>query len=290
MNKCKMCPRNCGADRNNGCGVCGANFRLKVAKVMLHNWEEPCISLGKGSGAIFFSNCPLKCIFCQNYEISQLGNGKEIGVDDLVMWFKRLEKMGAENINLVSPTQYTDQIIKALKQYKPHVPVVWNTNSYEKPEVLDKLQGFIDIFLADLKYCDSKFSTEFSGVADYFNVATKAILKMRELVPSDEFNGDKMVKGLIVRHLVLPGCIEDSKCVLDWIKNNLGANTIVSVMNQYVPYYKAKNHKQLGRKVTAREYSAVCDYALNLGFENGYFQSGESACESYIPNFTTFLD
>ncbi len=290
MTKCNMCPRNCNIDRNEKVGVCGASNKLKVAKIMLHNWEEPCISLGKGSGAIFFSHCSLKCIFCQNYEISQLGNGKEITTAKLVDLIKQLEKMGAENINLVSPTHYTQQIVEALKQYKPKVPVVWNTNSYEKVEVIDNLYGLVDIFLADLKYCDPNMSLEYSGAKDYFDVATKAILEYRKLVPTDEFNGEKMTRGLIVRHLVMPNGVEDSKRVFDWIKTNLGTNTIVSVMNQYTPYYKAKNHKLLSRKVTAREYDAVCDYVVNLGFENGYFQSDESASECYIPNFTQFLD
>lgn len=287
--RCEMCPRKCGANRNKTNGFCGANNTLKVAKIMLHDWEEPCISLGKGSGAIFFSNCPLKCVFCQNYEISQLGKGKEISVDQLVDYFKMLEEKGAENINLVSPTQYTKQIVEALKLYKPIIPVVWNTNGYENPEELKTLKGYVDIFLTDLKYVDSSLSKEYSGCADYFDKTSKAILVMRDMV-KDVFDGDKMMSGLIVRHLVLPNATEDSKAVFDWIYSRLGKNTIVSVMNQYVPYFKAKNHKLLNRKVTAREYERVCDYVLNLGFENGYFQSDESACEDYIPNFTQFLD
>lgn len=285
-----MCPRNCGADRSRQKGVCGAGENIKVAKIMLHKWEEPCISLGKGSGAIFFSFCPLKCIFCQNYEISQLGAGKDISVAKLVEWFKKLEEMGAENINLVSPTQYSYQIIEALQMYKPKIPVVWNTNSYEKPEVIGKLYGLVDIFLADLKYYGENIALEFSKVGDYFDIASKAILEMRKVVGVDEFDGEKMTRGIIVRHLVLPGGVEDSKLVLDWIKNNLGVNTIVSIMNQYVPCYEAKNHKLLGRKVTTREYRAVCDYAINLGFCNGYFQSNESASECFIPDFTKFFD
>lgn len=288
-NKCEMCPRKCGADRKKTCGFCGASDTIKVAKIMLHNWEEPCISIGRGSGAIFFSNCPLKCIFCQNYEISQLGTGREISVSELVDYMKLLEEKGAENINLVSPTQYTKQILEALKIYKPKVPVVWNTNSYENIEELKLLDGLVDIFLADLKYVSPVLSKEYSGCADYFDKASKAILTMRGMV-KDVFDGEKMLKGLIVRHLVLPGATEDSKDVFDWINTYLGKNTIVSVMNQYVPYYKAKNHKLLNRKVTALEYNRVCDYVLNLGFENGYFQSDESACEEYIPNFTQFLD
>ncbi len=289
MNKCEMCPRACGANRETGVGYCGASDTLKIAKIMLHNWEEPCISLNKGSGAIFFSNCPLKCIFCQNYEISQLGAGKNVTIPEFIELMKKLEEMGAENINLVSPTQYTDQIIEALKTYKPKVPVIWNTNSYDRPEKLEQLRGLVDIFLADLKYFDEGLSKEFSACPDYFKIASEAILKMRSLV-KDNFDGEKMTSGLIIRHLVLPGCVEDSKRVFDWIARVFDKNTIVSVMNQYVPYYKAKNHILLNRKVTPREYSKVCDYVLALGFENGYFQSGESACEEYIPNFTQFLD
>jgi len=289
MSKCEMCPRKCGLDRKTHAGYCGASDTLKIAKIMLHNWEEPCISLGKGSGAIFFSNCPLKCIFCQNYEISQLGVGKEVRINEFIDLIKKLEEMGAENINLVSPTQYTDQIITALKMYKPSVPVIWNTNSYDRPEKIEELKGLVDIFLADLKYYDDALSLEYSACPDYFDVASKAILKMRSLV-KDTFDGEKLTSGLIIRHLVLPGCVEDSKRVFDWLSRNFDKNTIVSVMNQYVPYYKAKNHKRLNRKVTPREYSRVCDYVLALGFDNGYFQSAESACEEYIPNFTQFLD
>lgn len=288
-NRCEMCPRKCGANRKERVGLCGSNEKMKVAKIMLHNWEEPCISLGKGSGAIFFSNCPLKCIFCQNYEISQLGRGREISKEDLIEIIKDLEKRGAENINLVSPTQYTDQIVEALKEYKPNIPVVWNTNGYENVENIEKLKGLVDIFLTDLKYFDSDLSKELSSCGDYFEKTSLAILKMREVV-SDEFCGEKMMSGLIVRHLVLPGCVSDSGQVFDWIARVIGKNTIVSVMNQYVPYYKAKNHKLLNRKVTLSEYNEVCDYVLSLGFENGYFQSQESACEEFIPDFTKFLD
>lgn len=286
---CEMCPRKCGADRTGGFGFCGSNDKIKVAKVMLHKWEEPCISLGKGSGAIFFSNCPLKCIFCQNYEISQLGKGKEITKGELIEIIKDLEKRGAENINLVSPTQYADQILEVLKEYKPKVPVVWNTNSYENVENIEKLKGLVDIFLADLKYFDSDISKEYSACVDYFEKSSMAIKKMREIT-ADSFCGEKMMSGLIVRHLVLPGHVTDSKRVFDWIAEVVGENTIVSVMNQYVPCYKAKNHKLLNRKVKQSEYDEVCDYVINLGFENGYFQSQESACEEFIPDFTKFLD
>lgn len=288
-NSCQMCPRKCGADRAKTVGFCGAGEKLKIAKIMLHKWEEPCISLNKGSGAIFFSNCPLKCVFCQNYEISQLGNGREVSIDEFIELMKKLEEMGAENINFVSPTQYSYQIAMALKKYKPSVPVVWNTNSYENEETLEILSGLVDIFLADLKYVDNGLSQEFSGCGDYFEKSSKAILKMRELVP-DRFDGEKLVSGVIVRHLVLPNCAWDSKQVFDWIEQNLGTETIISVMNQYIPYYKAKNHKLLNRKVEQSEYDEVCDYVLSLGFENGYFQSAESACEEYVPDFTQFLE
>lgn len=279
-----MCPRSCNVDRSKVSGFCGSNDKIKIGKVMLHSWEEPILA-EKNSGAIFFSNCPLKCIFCQNYEISQEGKGKDFSVDELVDVIKQLEGMGAENIDLVSPTQYTDQIVKALKIYKPKVPVVWNSNGYESIESLEKLKGLVDIFMPDLKYVSSKISLEYSKCADYFEKTSQAILKMRELQPQDEYKEGKLIKGMIVRHLVLPNTYLDTKLVLKWIKNNLGKDTIISVMSQYTPYYLANCHTVLKNKISEREYKRVEKTVFELGFENGFLQELNSADECYIPDF-----
>lgn len=284
MERCTLCPRACAIDRSKKQGFCGSNDKIRIGKIMLHSWEEPILAR-KNSGAIFFSNCPLKCVFCQNYLISQEGHGKEFTATDLVDIMKDLEKRGAENIDLVSPTQYTDQIIEALKIYKPKVPVVWNSNGYESVETLERLRGLVDIFLPDFKYVSSRVSLEYSKCADYFEKTSKAILKMRELQPEDVYEDGKLKRGLIIRHLVLPQNYLDTKLVLKWIKDNLGQNTIISIMSQYVPYYKAKDHATLGRKLTEREYSKVANLVFDMGFENGFLQELNSADECYIPEF-----
>lgn len=280
-----ICPRNCKIDRINKMGYCSSTNKIKIAKVMRHFWEEPIISGENGSGAIFFSNCNLKCIFCQNYEISSKGFGKEYEISDLVNIFKDLEKKKVSNINLVSPTQYTSQIIEALKIYKPNIPIVWNSNGYEKPETLSMLKDYVDIYLCDLKYYDEKLSLEFSGARDYFKYASKSIIQMRKNQPSDIIENEIMKKGLIIRHLVMPNCVQDSFNVLDWIASHLGNKTYISIMNQYIPYYKAIDNKLIGRKIRPLEYKAVKSHALNLGFENGFFQEKESADTCYIPKF-----
>lgn len=279
-----MCPRACNIDRSIKQGFCGSDNKIKIGKIMLHKWEEPILAK-ENSGAIFFSNCPLKCIFCQNYEISQQGNGRYFTVEELVEIFKDLEARGAENIDLVSPTQYADQIIEALKIYKPKVPVVWNSNGYERLETLDKLKGLVDIFLPDFKYASNKLAAEYSKCNNYYEYATKAILKMRELCPEDIYDGDKLVKGIIVRHLVLPGHYLNTKLVLMWIKENLGTDTIISIMSQYVPYYLSKSHKILSRRLNNKEYQKVENLVCELGFENGFLQELSSADECYIPSF-----
>jgi putative pyruvate formate lyase activating enzyme len=279
-----MCPRSCNVDRSVKCGFCGSNNKVKIGKIMLHKWEEPILAK-ENSGAIFFSNCPLKCVFCQNYEISQQGKGKYFSVEELVEVFKDLEGRGAENIDLVSPTQYSQQIIEALKIYKPKVPVVWNSNGYESVETLEKLKGLVDIFLPDIKYASDKLALEYSKCADYFEYATKAILKMREICPEDIYEGDKLIRGMIVRHLVLPGNYLNTKLVLKWIKDYLGDNTIISIMSQYVPYYMSINHNLLSRSINVWEYEKVEKLVFDLGFKNGFLQELSSADECYIPDF-----
>ncbi len=284
---CKVCPRQCKVDRTVKLGFCGQSNMVKIAKVMLHQWEEPIISGGKGSGAIFFSGCNLKCIYCQNYQISSLGEGKEVTIEGLADLFKQLEQSGAENINLVTPTHFTNQIIKALKIYRPKIPIVWNTSGYESVETIKKLKNYVDIYLTDLKYCSRVLSTEFSCATDYFDVATKAILEMRKNQPEDIIENGLMKKGLIVRHLVLPTFVHDSINVFNWIYENLGTSTYISVMSQYTPCYKALKHKILKKKLKKKDYDKLLMHIVDLGFENGFVQDLSSSTCEFIPDFTS---
>lgn len=282
---CNLCPRKCGVNRNLKQGFCGANNTIKVSKVMLHTWEEPIISGEDGSGAIFFSNCSLKCIYCQNYQISSEGNGKEVSVQNLAEIFKKLESFGATNINLVSPTHYTNEIIEALNIYKPKIPIVWNTSGYETVENIKKLKNYVDIYLTDFKYYSSEISKELSKAENYFECCSEAIKQMRKNQPCDIIKNGLMKKGLIIRHLVLPNLQEDSKKVLNYIASNFGNKTYISIMSQYVPCYKALTHKYINRKLKKLEYRIVLKEIEKLGFTNGFIQDFESADSCYTPNF-----
>ena len=279
---CQICPRKCFVDRNKNIGFCGASS-LKIAKVMLHFWEEPIISGEKGSGAIFFSGCPLKCEYCQNHEISFEGNGEEKTVLELVEIIKNLEKMGAENINFVTPTHFTNEIIEALNIYRPKIPIVWNTSGYETVETIQKLKDYVDIYLTDLKYFSSELSLKYSKAKDYFEFASKAILEMRKNQPKDIIKDGMMKEGVIIRHLVLPSHFEDSKKVLNWISENLGNNTFISVMSQFTPQKNAK--PPLNRILTPLEYKIVVKECEKLGFTNGFIQELSSATSFYTPKF-----
>ena len=282
--KCEICPRKCKINREKQVGFCGAKT-LKIAKVMLHEWEEPIISGERGSGAIFFSHCSLKCLYCQNCEISSFGEGKELSVEQLAEIFKDLEKAGANNINLVSPTHYLNEIISAFKIYKPKIPIVWNTSGFETVETIKKLKNYVDIFLTDLKYFSPELSKDFSKAENYFEFASKAILQMRKNQPKDIIENGIMKKGLIVRHLVLPSCHYDSIKIFNWINKNLENETIVSLMSQYIPCHEALNNKKLNRKLKPLEYKIVLSHVEKLGFKNGYFQDFSSAQSCYIPDF-----
>lgn len=282
--KCELCPRKCGVNREENAGFCGVKT-LKVARVMLHMWEEPIISVGKGSGAIFFSGCNLKCLYCQNFEISHQAKGNEISPNGLAEIFKDLERRGAANINLVTPTHFADGIVEALEIYRPKIPIVWNTSGYEEVETIKKISKYVDVYLTDLKYFSSELSKNFSNAENYFEKASKAILEMRKAQPKDVVENGVMKKGLIVRHLVLPGCVKDSIKVLDWINENLGSETYLSLMNQYTPCYKASENELLKRKIKPLEYKVAQAHVLKLGFENGFFQEPQSASKKYIPKF-----
>ena len=286
MSLCNSCPRKCNIDRETARSVCGAPAAYKVARAALHFWEEPCISGERGSGTVFFSGCSLKCVFCQNYEISRNAFGKEITEERLIEIFTELENQGAHNINLVNPTHYTSQLAETLKKYKPSVPVVWNTGGYDSVESLRKLDGLVDIYLADIKYVSETVSKKYSGAQDYFAVASEAVLEMQRQVGGNIFDDDGiMKKGIIIRHLVLPGNISQAFRVMDWIKENLPVNTILSLMCQYTPCGKAKDYPTINRRISVREYEMVLDYALDLGLENVFVQEYDSSSEEYIPAF-----
>lgn len=281
--RCLDCPRGCDLEGNK-LGFCGKSTKfLRVSKVMKHFWEEPVISGKKGSGAIFFSHCNLKCCYCQNYKISHLGQGKDFDTLGLVGLLKKLDESGVENINFVTPTHYTTQILEAFKIYKPKVPVVWNTSGYEHN--IERLKGYVDIFLFDIKYFDCNLAQEFSCAKDYFLVATKALEEAQKIVPENKFENGVMKKGIIIRHLVLPNCCDDSIKILNQIKERFGTDVYISLMSQYVPYYKAKDNNKLNRKLKPLEYKKVLTCLQNLGFKNGFIQEFSSAKEEYTPNF-----
>lgn len=287
--KCRLCNRNCSINRNDGKkGYCGVSSTLKLARASLHMWEEPCITGERGSGTVFFSGCPLHCVFCQNYSIAHATTGTEITIDRLVEIFFNLQEQGAHNINLVSPTQYVPQIITALEIAKKQglkLPIVYNTGSYERIETIKMLDGLIDIYLPDLKYFDPALSLRYSHAKDYFTVATNAIEEMYRQVQNPIFSGDLMKKGMIVRHLVLPGCVEDSKHIIKYLYDTYGDSIYISIMNQYTPLSTVKDYPEIDKKVSESEYEEVVDYAIELGVENGFIQEGETATDSFIPEF-----
>lgn len=282
---CNICPRNCNIDRSKQIGFCKAHDKPIISKVMLHYFEEPPISGGNGSGAIFFSSCTLKCVYCQNYEISTECQGKEISITALVSLFKQLENAGANNINLVTPTHFTEQIIEALKIYKPKIPIVWNTSGYEKAETIQKLAGFVDIFLTDFKYFSSDLSAKLSLAPNYFETCSKATLEMRKIQPKDVFENGLMKKGIIIRHLCLPNQTKDSEKIIDWIYENLGNETYLSLMSQYVPMGNAKSFPEINRKIKPIEYKILINRLNKLGFKNVFLQDYTSASEEFTPDF-----
>ena len=287
--ECNLCPRECGVDRSISTGFCKSGDKLKVARAALHYWEEPCISGKDGSGTVFFSGCNLKCCFCQNYNISSDCFGKEISIERLGDIFLELQNKGANNINLVTAVQYIPSIIEALDKvkYKLNIPVVYNSGGYENVDTLDILKDYVDIYLPDIKYFDKNLSKKYSLAEDYFEKASKAVLKMIDNAGKLKFN-DKgiMQRGVIVRHMVLPSCYKDSIKILNWIKENLPEDKfLISLMSQYTPFYKACDYPEINRRVTTYEYNKVVDEALRLGLERGYIQEKSSAKEEYTPPF-----
>ena len=289
MDNCILCPRECGANRITSKGACGAPYFPYIARAALHMWEEPCISGNRGSGTIFFCGCNLKCVFCQNHDISNGSVGEQYDAEGLADIMLALEKEGAHNINLVSPAPFVPLLAEAILTAKEKglaLPVVYNTNAYEKVETLKRMEGLVDIFLPDLKYVDSRISKKYSGAEDYFAFAAPAIAEMyrqRGLLKTDE--SGMAVSGVIIRHLVLPGSVDETRRVLDHLANNYPKDIAVSLMGQYVPFYKAKEMPPLNRKLLQREYDRAVDYCLSLGFENVMIQELDSAKSEYTPVF-----
>lgn len=286
--KCTLCPRLCGRDRKGGeIGYCGAGGCLKVARASLHMWEEPPISGSSGSGTVFFSHCPLKCVYCQNRDISSGGDGLEISVERLCEIFFELKEKGAHNINLVSPTQYTDEITDAVKMAKEQgfdLPFVYNTSGYERVETLRRLSGIVDIYLTDFKYMSPIAAKRYSNAADYPIIAKKALCEMIAQKPECVYDGELLISGVIVRHLILPGNIGDSKDVIDVFSDVCGDNAILSLMRQYTPRAGC-TFPEISRALTEEEYNEVVNYALMCGIKNMFLQDGESVSESFIPAF-----
>lgn len=286
---CKLCPRNCNADRKKFAGYCGADENIRVALVSLHKFEEPCLSGDNGAGTVFFSHCNLKCVYCQNFKISHEGFGKNISVERLAEIFLEQQNRNASNIELVTPTHYAPQICRAIdiaKNRGLNIPIVCNTNAYENLSTLELFKNRADIFLPDLKYFDDKLAEEYSNAPNYFSVATRAIEKMFELVGENKFNSfGMMTRGVIVRHLVLPNFRHDSMKILEWLYKTFGDKIFISLMNQYTPLFRAVEFKKINRRLTTFEYDSVVNYAVDIGIKNCYIQIGKTADEKFVPNF-----
>lgn len=280
---CSICPRHCNVDRSVNLGFCQSPDNFRVARAALHFWEEPCISGKEGSGTVFFSGCNLKCVFCQNNEISTENKGVEISDDKLISIFENLISQGANNINLVNPTHYAKRLAKVLGRWKSPVPIVYNSSGYEEVETLKALDGLIDIYLPDLKYIRAEKAMRYSKAADYFEKASAALLEMRRQV-EDKFDGDIMKSGMIIRHLILPQNTNSSIAVLDFIKSNF-PNTFVSLMAQYTPCGDLSEFPEINRKITKREYEKVVNYAFDNSFDKLFIQELSSADKSFIPKF-----
>ncbi|MBE6571030.1 MAG: radical SAM protein [Ruminococcaceae bacterium] len=292
--KCRLCPRNCGADRQKSNGFCKSGALSSVARADLHMWEEPCISGDRGSGTVFFSGCSLRCVFCQNHEISHTPYGQELSDDALARVFLHLRDKGAHNINLVNPTHFAKNIINALRMVKKElgIPVVWNSGGYEKRETISSLCGLVDIFLPDLKYVSPSVSGKYSSAPDYFDYAKDALAEMFSLVGYPEFDADGiMTRGVLVRHLVLPSNVDETKKVIDYLAQNYDTEKLyVSLMCQYFPTHKAFDFPEISRRLTTLEYQKVLKYAAEKGIVNGFCQEKSSAKQEYVPQFFSKLD
>ena len=292
LSKCDICPRKCGVNREKGeLGFCQMKDKIKIARYSLHYWEEPIISGETGSGTIFFSGCNLKCIFCQNYKISSENIGKEISVERLKEICLELQNMGANNINLVTGTHFLPLIKEALILAKKEgltIPIVYNTSSYENSESLKEMEGLIDIYLPDLKYYDNKLAENFSLANNYFEIATNAIKEMVRQTGKPVIENNIMKKGVIVRHLLLPNHLEDSKKIIKYLHDTYNEDIYISIMNQYTPIKKFDKYLELNRTLTDKEYDELVNYACDLNITQAFIQEGETCKESFIPDFTNY--
>ena len=289
LEKCNMCPRNCNVNRIKGeSGVCKATSDIKVSLVSTHYFEEPCISGEKGSGTIFFTGCNLKCVYCQNYEISSNMYGKAISIERLAEIMLEQQERGIQNINLVTPTMYALQIKEAIFLAKKKglvIPIVYNCGGYESVEILKELEGCIDIYLPDFKYISNEYANKYSNAHNYYEKATAAIIEMRRQVVDKFDEKGNMKSGLVIRHMILPNMVDNTKGVIKWIKDNLGEKTVISIMAQYFPTYKAKEYEEINRKITNEELEQVENYLFELDMVNGYIQELGEHEEEYVPNF-----
>lgn len=281
---CNMCPRKCGVNRTEKYGFCSSPQDFRVARAALHFWEEPCISGKNGSGTVFFSGCNLKCVFCQNNEISLKNKGITVSAPKLIEIFERLIDSGAENINLVNPTHYALQIKELFSKWKCPVPVVYNSGGYESAQTLKALEGIIDIYLPDFKYIRNDKAAKYSRAADYPQVAKTALKEMLRQQPKAVFDGGVMKKGVIIRHLILPGNTNSAVDIIDYCKNNF-PGAYLSLMAQYTPCGNLEKYPEINRKITKREYEKVVDYAIRSGMQNVFVQELSSASENFIPPF-----
>jgi putative pyruvate formate lyase activating enzyme len=290
LKKCNLCPRKCCVNRLDGnLGFCSASKDVKIAKVTLHMWEEPCISGTLGSGTVFFSNCNLKCVFCQNHNISHEGTGKAVSINRLSEIFLEQQERGAHNINLVTPTHYVPQIIEALKLAKNKgltIPILYNSNGYENVDTIKALKGFIDVYLPDLKYFKEKYAIKYSNAPNYFNTARAVITEMVAQVGEAKFNDDGIIqKGVIIRHLMLPGLLFDSKKVVDFIYSTFADSVYISLMNQYTPMNEATRYPEISKPLNPNHYDTLVDYCVNLGITKGFIQENGTSSKAFVPDF-----
>ncbi|MBR2027844.1 MAG: radical SAM protein [Oscillospiraceae bacterium] len=286
---CNLCPRNCSTDRDVKSGYCKVSNKIKISRAALHFWEEPCISAENGSGTVFFSGCNMGCVYCQNQDISHGAFGKEITLERLAEIFLELQAQKAHNINLVTPTHFTPQIIDAVKLARNNglkIPVVYNTGSYEKAENIESLKDTVDVYLPDFKYMSEKTAQKYSFCADYPKAAKAAIDAMVKQTGPCVFDDDGVIqKGVIVRVLVLPGHTDEAKQIIEYLYTTYGDDIYISIMSQYTPCTDLAAYPEINRKITQQEYDEVVDFAVELGLENGFLQEGEAASESFIPPF-----
>ena len=290
LENCTLCMRNCNVNRNNGDkGVCNSTNTIRIARAALHFWEEPCISGKSGSGTVFFSNCNLKCVFCQNYKISSEGFGTEITIDRLSEIFLELQDKGANNINLVTPTHFVPQIIEALKIAKNkglNLPIIYNTNSIDSLDTIKALNGYIDVYLPDFKYFEDKYALKYSKIKWYSKNVIEIIEEMVRQVGEPKFNNEGIIlKGVIVRHLLLPGLLFDSKKIIDVVYEKFGDSVYISLMNQYTPMYNAKMYPEINKSINEKTYDSLIHYALSIGVKNGFIQETGTNSEEFVPDF-----